>query len=311
MALWKEGIETADAEDYRRLLKTKNVKAAIVSRPSIAEAMTRRIRRTNRSIAMVFDMVDAHFIRLERESRITGDPQTSKAARRYRKLETRLARTSDLIWCNSSEDKRVMEAESPGKRIEVIPTIHELHDWGKSFDERRDLLFVGNLAHRPNGDAVHFFMGAIYPLLQPALPEVKVFIVGDNVSAEFLSYSSERVKVTGYLPDIEPLLQGCRVFIAPLRFGAGVKGKVGEAMSYALPVVATPIGAEGFGLTNEFNVMIADSPEAFAAAVVRLYSEKELWLTLAHNSYRHVEENFTPEVIAATINNSIKEVACH
>jgi GT2 family glycosyltransferase/glycosyltransferase involved in cell wall biosynthesis len=308
-ALWKEGIETAEAVDYARLLKSRDVQAVVLSRPLIAEAMLPRIRRLNKKVTIVFDMVDAYFIRLGRESQISGDAQVSQTAKHYRKLEKRLARASDLVWCNSSEDKRAMEAEAPGKRIEVIPTIHAIHSPGKSFEERRDLLFVGNLAHSPNGDAVHFFMRDIYPIVQQSLPEAKLFIVGDNVPAEVLAYASDRVQVTGYLPDIEPLLQGCRVFIAPLRFGAGVKGKIGEAMSYALPVVTTSIGAEGFGLVNERSAMIADTPEAFAAAVARLYSEKQLWQSLARNSQRHVAENFTPEVIARTINNSIKEAS--
>ena len=191
----------------------------------------------------------------------------------------------------------------------MVPTIHRLHDPGKSFEARRDLLFVGNYAHRPNSDAVHFFMREIFPVVRQSLPEAKVFIVGDNASEQFLAYRSEQVQITGYLPDIDPLLQGCRVFVAPLRFGAGVKGKVGEAMSYGLPVVTTSIGAEGFGLLNEWSAMIADDPQAFAAAIVRLYSEKELWQCLAQNSRQHLAENFTPEVIAKTINNSIKEVS--
>lgn len=306
-ALWKGGIETADAVDYRRLLKSRNVYAAIVSRPTVAEAMIPRIRRVNKNIAVVFDMVDAHFIRLGREAEVSSDQETRRAAQRYRKLETALARASDLVWCNSSEDKRVMEAEASGKRFVVIPTIHELHGRGKSFAERRDLLFIGNLAHTPNADAVHFFMRDILPVVQESLPEARLFIVGDNATPEVLAYASESVLVTGYLPDIEPLWESSRVFIAPLRFGAGVKGKIGEAMSHALPLVTTSIGAEGFGLTNEVSALIADTPEAFAAAVVRLYSEKELWESLAQNSRRHVADNFTPVVIAETINRSIRE----
>lgn len=305
--LWKEGIETADAWDYRLLLKTRNVRAAIVSRPAVAAAMIPRIGRVNKNVAIVFDMVDAHFIRLRRESQVSHDERLGQAAERYRKLETRLARASDLIWCNSSEDKRVMQVEAPGKRIEVIPTIHELHDRGKQFAERRDLLFVGNLAHTPNPDAVHFFMRDIFPLVANSLREARLFIVGDNASPEILAYASEHVSVTGYLPNLEPLLQSSRVFIAPIRFGAGVKGKIGEAMSYALPVVTTSIGAEGFGLINESNAMIADTPEDFADAVVRVYSDEQLWETLARNSRQHVADNFTPAVIAKTINSSIKE----
>jgi glycosyltransferase involved in cell wall biosynthesis len=281
----------------------------VLSRPTIAEAMIGRIRRAGKGVAIVFDMVDAHFIRLERESRVSGDAQIARAAERYRKLETRLARASDLIWCNSLDDKLVMAGEVPDKRIEVIPTIHALHDSGKRFEERQHLLFVGNLAHRPNADAVHYFMREIWPLVTRSLPEVSIFIVGDNAPPELMAYASDRIQLTGYLPDIEPLLYGCRVFVAPLRFGAGVKGKVGEALSYALPVATTSIGAEGFGLVNESSALIADTPEAFAAAIVRLYSDKVLWQKLAQNGRRLVAENFTLEVVAKTINNSVKEVS--
>lgn len=306
-ALWREGIETANAEDYRHLLKTRSVQAAIISRPAIAEAFIPRIRRANQAVTIVFDMVDAYFIRLGREAIVSGSPETAKAAQRYSRLEKRLARSSDLVWCNSSEDKQVMQTEVPGKRIEVIPTIHSLHERGKAFYDRHDLLFVGNLAHAPNADGVHFFMREIFPLLDASLPQVNIFLVGGNDSEEFKAYNSERVQLTGYLPDLEPLWRGCRVFIAPLRFGAGVKGKTGEAMSYGLPVVTTSVGAEGFGATNEVSALIADEPTGFAAAIVRLYSDQDLWERLAVNGQRLIAENFTPEIVAATINNSLQE----
>jgi GT2 family glycosyltransferase len=307
-ALWKTGIETADAVDYRRLLQNKNVKSAIVSRPSIAEALVRRIRRANPRVKIVFDMVDAHFIRLQREHGISGNPATLAEAQRYRQLERRLAQASDLVWSASLEDKKVMEREAPGRRIEVVPTIHELRDCGKPFADRRDLLFIGNLAHRPNEDAVLFFMREVYPRLRQMLPNVRLDIIGDNPSAEIAAYNSDAVRICGYVPDVEPYLLDRRVFIAPLRFGAGIKGKVGEAMAHGIPVVATSIGAEGFGLTHGFDVMIADDPASFAAAVEQLYLQRDLWERVANNGRFRIEKNFTPEVIAETINNSIKEV---
>jgi len=284
------------------------VRVAVASRPSVAEALIPRIRRINKHIAIVFDMVDAHFIRLQREYNVSGDLTAANEARQFRQVETKLARQSDLIWSNSSEDKRVMANEVSGKRIEVIPTIHELHRTGEPFESREGVLFVGNLAHRPNEDAVHFFMQEIFPLLQSALPTFTTTIVGDNVSPEIARYNSDRVRITGYLPDIEPFFHTARVFVAPLRFGAGVKGKIGEAMSYGLPVVTTTVGAEGFGLQNGSDAMIVDDPVMFAEAIVRLYSEKELWESLSRNSRSHIEQNFTPKVIAETINNSIREM---
>jgi GT2 family glycosyltransferase len=307
-ALWKFGIETADAVDYRRLLRNKYAKAAIVSRPSMAETFIPRIRRANPRAKIVFDMVDTHFIRLQREHEITGDSHSLGEAKRYRKLERRLAQASDVVWSASAEDKRVMEREVPGKRIEVVPTIHELRDTGKSFAERQDLLFIGNMAHRPNEDAVLFFMKEVYPLVRRKLPEVRLDIIGDNSSAEIAAYNSEQVRIRGYVPDVEPYLLKRRVFVAPLRFGAGIKGKVGEAMAHGVPVVTTSIGAEGFGLTNEFDVMIGDDPASFAAAVARLYSEKELWERVGHNGRLRISKHFTPEVVAEIINESIKEI---
>ena len=308
-ALWKEGIETADAVDYRRLLKNKNVRAAIVSRPSMAAALIHRIRRVNPKVGIVFDMVDTHFLRFQREYEISGEPAALAEAERYRKLEKKLAQRSDLVWCASGEDKQVMQQLAPDTRIEVVPTIHELRQGGKPFAEREGLLFIGNLAHRPNDDAVLFFMREVYPLLREMLPDIGLDIIGDNPSPAISAYNSEHARVRGYVPEVEPYLRNARVFIAPLRFGAGIKGKVGEAMAHGIPVVTTSIGAEGFGLTHELDVMIADDPAAFAAAVARLYSEKELWERVAHNSRLRIENHFTPEVVAETINNSIREVS--
>jgi glycosyltransferase involved in cell wall biosynthesis len=308
-ALWNEGIETASAVDYRRLLKHENVKAAIVSRPSMGEVWLHRIRRANPKAGIVFDMVDTHFLRFQREYDISGETSALAEAKRYRKIETKLAQQSDIVWSASGEDKQVMKREVPGKRIDVVPTIHELRDSGAPFEDRKGLLFIGNLAHRPNDDAVLFFMRKVYPLLRESLPNVPLDIIGDNPSAAIAAFNSEEVRIRGFVPDVEPCLRNARVFIAPLRFGAGIKGKVGEAMAHGVPVVTTSIGAEGFGLTHAFDVMIADDPKSFAAAIARLYLEKELWERVAQNSRLRIEGHFTPEVVAETINNSIKAVS--
>lgn len=306
-ALWKEGIETADAVEYRRLLKDKSVVAAIISRPSMAEVFIHRIRRVNPHVKIIFDTVDLHFVRFQREHEINGDLRALANAERYRKLERDFAQASDLVWCASAEDKEVMRREVPERRIALVPTIHELHGPGEPFAARAGLLFVGNLAHRPNADAVLFFMQEVYPQIRELLPSVGLDIIGDNPSPQMVAYDSTEVRVRGYVPDVGPYLRERRVFVAPLRFGAGIKGKVGEAMAHGIPVVTTSIGAEGFGLTHGVDVMIADDPASFATAVAQLYSEQELWETIARNARLRIQENFTPEVIAKAINSSLRE----
>jgi glycosyltransferase involved in cell wall biosynthesis len=110
----------------------------------------------------------------------------------------------------------------------------------------------------------------------------------------------------GYVPEIGALLASCRIMVAPLRFGAGIKGKIGEAMAAGLPVVTTTIGAEGFGLTHLVNVLIADDALAFAHAAAELYSTKEFWESIAENGRHHIETYFTPMVVGETINRSIR-----
>lgn len=307
-ALWKEGIETADPVDYRRLLKHENVKAIIVSRPTMGEVWIHRIRRINPKARVIFDMVDTHFLRFQREYEISGEAAALAEAKRYRRIETKLAQQSDLVWSASGEDKQLMEQEVPNKRVEVVPTIHELRDGGRPFAEREGLLFIGNLAHRPNDDAVLFFMREVYPLLRQSLPKVQLDIIGDNPSAAIAAFNSENVRIRGYVPDVGPYLRERRIFIAPLRFGAGIKGKVGEAMAHGVPVVTTRIGAEGFGLTHELDVLTEDEPASFAAAIVRLYSDRDLWERIARNGRLRIEENFTPEIVAETINRSLVDI---
>ena len=306
-ALWKEGIETAEAVDYRSVLKHENVCAVIVSRPTMGEAWFRRIRRLNPDARIIFDMVDTHFLRLQREHMVLGDASALAESNRYRKLERKLAQQSDLVWSASGDDRLVMQGEVAGKRIEVVPTMHRLRDPGESFESREGLLFIGNQVHRPNSDAVLFYLREVHPLVLKALPDIALDIIGDNPSPETISFDSSQVRIHGYVPNVEPYLGHARVLVAPLRFGAGIKGKVGEAMASGLPVVTTSIGAEGFGLTHEFDVMIADDPESFAGAIVRLYLEQDLWERIAGNSRLRIQQNFTPEVVAETIYRSIND----
>jgi glycosyltransferase involved in cell wall biosynthesis len=154
---------------------------------------------------------------------------------------------------------------------------------------------------------VHFLAREILPLIRKSLPGIELLVVGDNAPNEFSQYKSSGVRVLGYVPDLEPIIASSRVFVAPIRFGSGVNGKIGEALSHGLPVVTNTIGAEGWGFTNGTQVLIADTPEEFAAAVVRLYENARLWQTLSDNGYRHIAENFTPEVIGRVINQSVRE----
>jgi glycosyltransferase involved in cell wall biosynthesis len=304
--LWKEGVETVGPLDYQRLLKRRKFHAAVLSRPEVAAGFLPSLRRRDPSIKIVYDMVDAHFVRLAREHELTGDPETAREAARYRKTETRLARASDLVWCASTEDAKAIEREAPGVRTVVVPTIHRPHDRGETFERREHLLFIGSLYHSPNTDGLLFYLDEIHPLVRRALPGVVLHVVGDGAGAEITSRASDDVRVHGYVPDAGPLFRGSRVMVAPLRYGAGAKGKVGEALAHGLPVVTTGIGAEGMGFTAGRELLVADSPQDFAAAVARVYLERDLWQSLSDHGYAFVETHLSPRVVGQIINDSVK-----
>ncbi len=302
--LWREGVETASALELRRLMRARRFEAAVVSRPEVAEALLKSIRRADPRLKIVFDTVDLHFVRLAREAELTADAELKREAARYREVETRLARACDLVWFASTADREAFERVAPGLPSAVVPTIHPPRARGLAFEERAHLLFVGNFAHRRNADAVRFFSREALPLVREALPEVELHVVGDGPPREL--ETCEGVRLLGYVPDIAPLYARARVFVAPLRFGAGMKGGIGDALSYGLPVVTTRIGAEGMGLRDGEEALLAETAAELAAAVVRLYRDEALWRKLSDHAHAHAERHFSPRVVGRIVNDSIK-----
>lgn len=309
--LWREGVETAPAPDFPRLVRERRFRAAILSRPHVASGLLGSIRGASPRTRIVFDMVDAHSLRLSREHELTGDADVAREAERYRRMESRLARECDVVWCASSSDEEFMRRLSPGVVATVVPTIHPRHERGLPFEKREHILFVGNFRHRPNADAVHFYAREVLPRVRESLPDVELLLVGDNAPKEFAEYEGAGVRVLGYVPDIEPVFAGARVSVAPLRFGAGINGKIGEALAHGLPVVTTNIGAAGLGLRDGEEALIADSPEDLAAATVRLYTDAALWRGLSDKGYEHVERNFSPRVVRKVVNDSVRGLLGH
>jgi glycosyltransferase involved in cell wall biosynthesis len=236
-ALWAAGIETLDLVNYRQRLKEQEFHTAIVSRPDLAHVLVPSLRRQAPKMKIIYDPVDAHYRRLDREYQLLGDANIKNQAERYRKIELELVRATDMLWSASAADAKLLTTEVPEKPVAIIPTIHPLHPSGKRFAERHNLIFIGNFNHRPNSDAIIFFVEQVLPLIRRSIPEVGFDVVGSNTPTSFQSYASENLRIHGYVPDIDPLFNSSRVFVAPLRFGAGVNGKIGEALSYGLPVV--------------------------------------------------------------------------
>ena len=260
-----------------------------------AEEALRRARLRRPDLPMVVDSVDVHFVRESRAARYAKRPWLAglKSALTKRR-ELRVYEQADLILTVTDSDRAQILRNLPHARVVVVPSIHEVRDFVPGFEERRrnSVLFVGGFPHRPNVDAVLFFCHEILPLVREALPDVQVAIVGDRPPKEILDLRGGGVVVTGWVPEILPYLDSHCVGIAPLRFGAGMKGKVGEALAAGLPVVTTSVGAEGMDLEDGKTAIIADSPEEFAKGVVRICTDATLHRRLSEEGRTHSRQRW-------------------
>jgi O-antigen biosynthesis protein len=273
----------------------------ILSRAEIAYDLLPAVRAHALHATVIYDTVDLHWLRTDRMAEVTDDARLRAFSEQRRAMERSTAAAADLVFVVTERERELLTAEVPEARVEVVPTVHAACAAPPPFHARRDLVFVGGFKHDPNVDAVVWFAERILPLVRRRLPDVVVDVVGWDPPEEVRRLASPAVRVVGHVPRLEPLLDERRISVAPLRFGGGMKGKVAEAMSRGLPVVTTPAGAEGMDLRDGESALVAGSPEGFAAAVVRLYTDEALWTRIADRGRRQSEERFSPAVVGARL----------
>lgn len=252
---------------------------------------------------VIYDTIDLHSIRFEREIQISGDCALPDVITQFRRIELYNTACADLVLTTTDEEKTRLLIEQPDAKVTVLPNIHEVLAPKTPFEQRRGLLFSGDFWHKSNEDAVTFFTQNILPRITEKIPEVIFYIIGNNITPSVESLRSTNVEPIGLVSDITPHFESCRIFVAPLRFGTGMKSEVGHSLSHGLPTVATRIGAEGMDLCHEKHLLIANDPEDFADMVVRLYNDEALWRRLSAESLMHLTTNYS---LAATKEQMIR-----
>ncbi|HEY5425073.1 MAG TPA: glycosyltransferase [Candidatus Tumulicola sp.] len=282
------------------------VDTAWISRPDLYQKYGPIVRR-HPSVRVIYDTVDLSHVRKRREAEILGEGDA--AWRELLRVELESSRNADATVVVTADERKVLE-DLGIRNVSVIPTIHEVATVGeRRYEESSGLLFIGNYNHPPNVDAVRWLCDAVMPIAWKSLPELSVVLVGSNPSQAVFALKSERVRVTGYVRDASTYFRSSRIFVAPLRFGAGMKGKIGQALAYALPVVTTPVGAEGLGLRDGENALVvAADPEAFAAAIVSLYGDPDRWKRISGASPETLAP-FTPEEVGPQLEALLDRLA--
>lgn len=275
---------------------------AFLSMPEIVNKYAPYVRANLPSALLVNDTVDLHGLRIGREARTKHDnSELMSKADHFDRIERANIALSDVTVAITPDELDQVRNYDPRPTALVIPNMHAARTSAPPIEQREGLLFIGHYLHAPNEDAMLHLVADILPVIRYELGEVPLTMIGSAITSPIRALGSQSVHPLGYVVDPTPYFDRARVFVAPLRFGAGMKGKIGQSLSLGLPVVTSSIGAEGMGVIDGHELLIADDPEAFARAVVALYTDDELWRSLAGHGAAHIERHFSPAAVAKSI----------
>ncbi|MBL4661376.1 MAG: glycosyltransferase [Alcanivoracaceae bacterium] len=267
--------------------------AVILSRYYVAEPVMPFIREYCPKAQIIFDTVDLHYVRERRMAELENDTSLAKIAEATREKELAVAKACDTTLVVSPYEVEVLAEELPNTQVKVLTNIHEIYGCRKAYKQRKDIMFIGGYQHTPNVDAIEWFVAEIFPLIAQELPELKFHIVGSKAPKHIQEMATDNIIFHGFVEDIEPYMDDIRIAVAPLRYGAGVKGKVNMSMSYGQPVVGTKVAVEGMFTQEGVDVLMAETPEQFAQQVVRLYQDEKIWNTVSQGGLANVQSYFS------------------
>ena len=274
-----------------------NFEALLVSRPGIG-AVVRRALAGDRPQRLIFYGHDLHAERFGKEAAITAKPEIRLLAERFQRLERSLWRWADVSFYPSQQEALNATSLEPLARIRAV-TPYVLKASGAEWQSpprAMGLLFVGNFRHEPNIDGIRWFCAAVWPRLRAMYAKAICTVVGAAMPAYLANEltGAAGIRVAGWLSsqDLMQEYRQARVVVTPLRYGAGIKHKVVEALAHFRPVVTTSIGLQGLEGMGE-HLPAHDEAEDFASACQALLTDDSLWLERARHGQKTVMDQFS------------------
>ncbi|NMJ43512.1 glycosyltransferase [Roseomonas sp. JC162] len=242
---------------------------------------------------IVYSVADLHFLRTRRQAEIEADEAVAARAAALETSELHAVGAADRVIVHSLEEERLLRDRVPGAAVSVVAWPVDTVALQTPLAERSGVAFVGGYAHVPNVDAARHLVSAVMPLARETLPELWTFLVGSNVPPAVAALAGPGVEVVGYVPDLRDIFSRVRCTVAPLRYGAGIKGKVLMSLAHGVPCVMSPIAAEGIDLPEALLWLVADSDAAMAEKIVALHEDDALAASLADAARSFVEARFS------------------
>ena len=292
--------------DATQELPTADFDTVILSRVAVASRWLDSVRKRWPAAAVIFDTVDLHHVREFRAAKIHGNIPLLRQALVTKRQELAACAAVDQIWVVTDVERDALRREGVTRPIAVVSMAAEaslsIPPWGT----RTGAVFVANFQHQPNLDAFRYYLKEI----APRLPSITLHVAGSHMPEEVWSAKAPCIQLHGWLPDLNPLYDSVRVAVAPLRFGAGIKGKVLEALGRGVPVVGTPIAWEGLASGALMETCAADA-EAFARAVLRVHDDSSLWTRVSESARTFVRDQFGLRHLSNQLAGAINTLCPH
>lgn len=315
-ALTEQGIEVLCgnwyAQNWQEWL-TENGKYfnyVILSRPHISTKYIDLVKKVSDAKIIYFGH-DLHFLREEREYEIKKDAVHLENVKKWKDIELDLMRKVDVSYYFSTIEKALIKKLDKKINVNVVPLY--IYDQFEKINynpaERKDIMFVGGFGHGPNSDAVNWFVEEIFPLVKKRLNSIHFYIIGSNPPQSILDLASKDITVTGFVSDkeLKSYYDKCKLVVAPLRYGAGVKGKIIDAMYNGVPVITTSIGAEGLSNPETF-MGITDHGTDFSNLIIDNYDNESALKKWSRRSNEYCQENFSIDYAQRQMSTVIKEI---
>ena len=264
-----------------------------VCRPSVGEIVMPFIKQYCVSAKVIYSTVDIHSLRLERQSALEKSEEVYKNSQNIKKIEFSLMNLSDIVTVLSEYEYDLLKTNNCfGSKIRLLPFVRQGLLTPNSYSRRFDILFVGNFNHSPNIDAAKFLIFEIMPLLRLTTNKINLILAGSNTPKNIYDLASNDIQILGFVKDLNPLLNKARLLVAPLRYGAGIKGKVALAMMAGLPIVASYFAVEGTKIKHLQECLIADSAPNFVKSILQLYDDEKLWTEIRGRAHSFANRQY-------------------
>lgn len=297
-ALQRAGIEIGYAPYVKSIASWLEANGAdidvvLIFRNGVAARQMADVRRYCPNAKVIFHSSDLHFLREEREAELAGDTKRLAVARETQRSELNIIRAADATIVHSTFEETLLRDILPTANVTTFPWILDPKGCKTPFDQRRDIAFLGGYRHRPNADAVRHFVEAIWPRIHAANPQMRFIMAGSEMPPDLTALDgSHNIVAKGYVADLAALFETIRLTVAPIRYGAGIKGKVAMSLAYGVPAVLTSCAAEGMEIHDGDIAMIRDDPDAFADAVLALYEDPTRWAAMSAGALAFVEKTY-------------------